>query len=311
MKTLTAALPILLGAILCGAGAASAQSMHNGAIMNTNFPPIPIPPQAAAAGRYGVAADASNAFAFDLYAKLRGTGGGNDNLFFSPYSLDSAISMAYLGARGRTAQEMLPVLGFHFINKAFRSPEEDRADVESSYAALNRSLRTDAKKKGVTLNIANALWAQKGDPLAPDYLAAVKNDFDADLTPVKKLTGQLASRSVKLTLPKWQATQSFQLGQTLAGMGMKLAFTPQADFSGINGQSGLFLSDVVHKAFIDVDEQGTEAAAASAASAAGGFELPAAPVKFTADHPFIYMIVHDPGDTILFTGRLCDPSPAK
>src|SRR6202021_267427 len=115
---------------------------------------------------------------------------------------------------------------------------------------------------------------------------------------VQKLTRQLAERRLNLTLPKWQATQASDLGPTLAELGMKLAFSATADFSGINGQKGLFLSEVVHKAFVSVDEVGTEAAAATGGVASTG--IPQPPMDFTADHPFVYLIIDKPSHPILF-----------
>ena len=89
----------------------------------------------------------------------------------------------------------------------------------------------------------------------------LENAFSSDY--LAKLTGQLTEHEVRLTLPKWQSTQSFSLNSTLSQMGMHLAFTHAADFSAIDGKTDLCLSDVVHKAFIKVDESGTEAAAAT------------------------------------------------
>jgi len=122
----------------------------------------------------------------------------------------------------------------------------------------------------------------------------------------------LGTAKVDLTLPKFKYGSSFSLGQTLQGMGMRDAFSPSAaDFSGMDGhQHDLFISDVIHKALVAVDEDGTEAAAATAVAMSSA--LAAAPiekiVQFKADHPFIYVIRDDPTGTILFLGRVEDPS---
>jgi serpin B len=126
---------------------------------------------------------------------------------------------------------------------------------------------------------------------------------------VDKLRSHLADRSVSLALPKWEVTKAATLENDLAQLGMKLAFSPQADFSGIDGEKDLFLSSVIHKAYVKVDEEGTQAAAASAIVMMGG-PAPSAPplATFTADHSFIYLIVHQPSSAVLFAGRMSDPT---
>jgi serpin B len=126
-----------------------------------------------------------------------------------------------------------------------------------------------------------------------------------------KITGQLADRTVNLALPKWEATQEFMLGDVLQAMGMKLAFSPgAADFSGIDGSKDLALAAVIHKAYVKVDEEGTEAAGATAVFMFGAAVHAAPPpVNFTANHAFVYFIIHKPTHAILFAGRLADPTP--
>jgi serpin B len=89
-------------------------------------------------------------------------------------------------------------------------------------------------------------------------------------------------------------------------MGMPAAFTGGADFSGMTGKKDLFISDVVHKAFVSVDEEGTEAAAATAVVMAES-AAPAEPVQVTVDHPFIFLIRDTETGTVLFVGRVLDP----
>jgi len=113
--------------------------------------------------------------------------------------------------------------------------------------------------------------------------------------------------AVNLTMPKWEFESDFSLSKTLAGMGMPLAFSPKADFSGINGTRDLFISDVVHKAFVAVDEEGTEAAAATAVVMVES-AMPMEPVEFTVDRPFVFFIRDLQTGTVLFVGRILDPS---
>jgi len=92
-------------------------------------------------------------------------------------------------------------------------------------------------------------------------------------------------------------------------MGMPTAFNNQADFSAIDGQRDLVISDVVHKAFVDVSEEGTEAAAATGiAVRATAMRAPEPLVIFRADHPFVFMIRDTRSGTVLFIGRLANPS---
>jgi serpin B len=91
-------------------------------------------------------------------------------------------------------------------------------------------------------------------------------------------------------------------------MGMKKAFGSEADLTGIAKEKGLYLSDVIHKAYIDVNESGTEAAAASAIMTFGASLETRRPKEFRADHPFIFLVRDTEKGIILFAGRLEDPS---
>jgi serpin B len=120
--------------------------------------------------------------------------------------------------------------------------------------------------------------------------------------------GNLAARKVQLSLPKFRTESEFSLRKTLAAMGMPTAFSNQADFSGISGKRGLRISEVVHKAFVEVSERGTEAAAASGAVISRTIaRAPEQAVVFRADHPFIFLIRDTRTQAILFIGRLTDP----
>jgi len=113
-----------------------------------------------------------------------------------------------------------------------------------------------------------------------------------------------------LTLPKFKMTQQFQLGNTLSAMGMAQAFQKgAADFSGMTGKRDFWISAAIHKAYIDVNEEGTEAAAATGIvmrSMAMQREQP--PFVFRADHPFLFVIRDNRSGGILFMGRVADPT---
>ncbi len=113
---------------------------------------------------------------------------------------------------------------------------------------------------------------------------------------------------VQLSLPKFKMTESCELKPVLAELGMPLAFKlGKADFSGITGTRELAISDVVHKAFVEVDERGTEAAAATAVVFARAAIVAKPPIVFRADHPFLFLIRDTHSGSILFLGRLVKP----
>jgi len=372
----------------------------------------------------------NNRFALDLYGKLKEKEG---NLFFSPYSISTALAMTYGGARGTTAEAMAKTLHFTLDNKelhpAFASLIQD----------INGDPKQDAKKRGYQLSTANALWAQKGYPFLPQYLRLTKDNYGAGvqevdfadateaarktindwvekethdkiqellkegtLTPMTRLVltnaiyfkGDWASqfkkdqtredtfhltadktiktplmhqtrkfgyaendtyqtlempyvgehlsmvvllprkvdglpalekalaadnfadnlsrsgkRQVIVTLPKFKTTSEFSLKATLSALGMRVAFSSGADFSGMSSdKESLSLSAVIHKAFVDVNEEGTEAAAATAVvlEPKSEVERPAVP-EFRADRPFVFLIRDTRSNSILFLGRINNP----
>lgn len=112
--------------------------------------------------------------------------------------------------------------------------------------------------------------------------------------------------NLELALPRFQYDTSLNLAETLIDMGMSAAFKGEADFSGIAADP-LFVDEVTHKAFISVDEKGTEAAAATEIGLGGGGP-PNEPIVFNVDRPFIYIIYEQSSGAILFIGRVLDPS---
>ena len=143
--------------------------------------------------------------------------------------------------------------------------------------------------------------------LLPDSGSFAEFEKSLDVGLVNGVIGDLVFQKVALTMPKFEFDSSFGLVDTLAGMGMPIAFSTAADFSGMTGNRELFIGDVVHKAFVSVDEAGTEAAAATAVI----MELTAAPqppLEVTVDRPFIFFIRDIETGTVLFAGRVMDPS---
>jgi serpin B len=142
--------------------------------------------------------------------------------------------------------------------------------------------------------------------LLPDTgkFESVQNSLDAALA--EHIVSDLQSREVDLTLPKFQFESEFSLADTLAAMGMPAAFSGDADFSAMTGNRELTITDVVHKAFVSVDEAGTEAAAATAV-VVGLTAVPEQPVQVTVDRPFMFLIRDIQTGTILFIGRVVNP----
>jgi serpin B len=112
-------------------------------------------------------------------------------------------------------------------------------------------------------------------------------------------------------MPRFKTTQQFTLQDTLGAMGMPQAFGASADFSGMTGSRDLWISAVIHKSYIDVNEEGTEAAAATAITMVTmAREEPdrTPPIVFCADHPFVFLIRDNRSGGILFMGRVIDPT---
>lgn len=115
---------------------------------------------------------------------------------------------------------------------------------------------------------------------------------------------QLSTHDGTVALPRFRIDFKVNLREILKAMGMRIAFSERSDFTGITAGGGLSISAVVHKGFIDVDEKGTEAAAATALMMADF----AAPIfELRADHPFLFLIQERKTGAILFAGRVLDP----
>jgi serpin B len=370
------------------------------------------------------AAIASNRFALDMYRELANRDG---NLFFSPWSLNTALAMTYEGARGKTADEMRSVLHFY----------GDESTRRQSFFALDQRIIDD--KSGYTLSTANALWVDNNFSLLDGYMdlmdciyhARATNldfmgasddarktinfwveqktsqkikdlipppyidpstclvltnaiyfkgtwvkEFDKSLTRDEKFfSGEgrtvyvsmmrrldedakfdymetediqmlqmpylgeklslvillpkepditkvesslsveklaqwrkgLERQRIDVYIPKFKIDAKYFLAENLQNLGMPTAFSG-ADFSGMSaGGGGLYISQVIHQAYVDVNEEGTEATAATAVIMSRSIMMgPRTPV-FRADHPFIFMIQDEETGCILFLGRVSDP----
>ena len=368
--------------------------------------------------------EANNRFAINLYSQYKSEEG---NIFFSPFSISTAMAMVYEGAEGKTAKEIKSVFGFPKYDNSRRNQYSDLL------SEINK------KDKEYALKTANALWAQKDFNFLDKYLTTVeeyyegkttnldfKNEpdssrliinnwvedktnnkikdlfpvgsinsltrlvltnaiyfkakwliqFDADKTsdeyfrvnpdksikvPMMQPTSQkstfnytqnkdlqilempyagedlsmlillpldddietlensftienltewkksLRKRRVNIYIPKFKFETKYFLSETLSDLGMPTAFTNSADFSGMTGTKDLKIDKVIHQAFIEVNEEGTEAAAATGVTMMKHSKPPPTPI-FKADHPFIFIIQQKETGNILFMGRVNNPT---
>jgi serpin B len=144
-------------------------------------------------------------------------------------------------------------------------------------------------------------------PARVDGLAEFEKKLDAES--LAKWLQKMESAQVSVTLPKFTMRRRLALADHLQAMGMTAAYhAEEADFSGMTGDKSLFLSAVIHEAWVEVNEKGTEAAAATAVAAKGDAAPPhEQPIVFRADHPFLFLIRDRKSGSILFLGRVSNP----
>jgi len=133
-------------------------------------------------------AEGNNQFALDLYEKIKQ--GSDGNVFFSPYSISTALAMTYAGARGETAEQMAEVLNFNL-------PEED---LHRAFGKLQSDLQADKQKKKFELHIANALWGQKGYKFLDEFLDLTRENYGAGL---KEVNFVRETEKARKTINEW------------------------------------------------------------------------------------------------------------
>lgn len=393
---------------------------------------------AAAAGQWMCAASATaatvrevvagnTAFALDLY---RRTKADQENLFFSPYSISTALAMTYAGARGQTEKEMSQVLHFTL----------PQTQLHREFAELAERFAQIERQKQNRLIVANSLWCEQRYPFLEPFLDLNRQHYRAELRlmdfagkpepsrkeinawverqthdrirdllhpgqidPLTKLVlcnaiyfkgiwlaqfdpkatrtrpffvtaerqvniplmeqrlrvptyttsdavlfalpytgkdlslvvllpksvdglgaleGKLSAAELQawlaaldqareseavVSLPKFKLNCRLELAEVLAALGMPSAFGRKADFSGMSRANDLFISHVVHQAFVDINEEGTEATAATAVVMNQRLARPSQPLVLRVDHPFLFLIRERQTGSILFLGRLADP----
>jgi len=206
-----------------------------------------------------------------------------------------------------------------YFNAAWQYPFEKGATADGSFYLLDGSqIKVPMMRQTKSLRYAGGANYQAvelpydGRELSMLVLLPASGQFSAfekslDAGQLKAISGDLGAGRVALTMPRYEFTSSFSLKKTLAAMGMPDAFAGSADFSGMTGSRDLSIAEVFHKAFVAVDEAGTEAAAATAvvtrATAMPGSEL----IEVTVDRPFIFLIRDDNTGQLLFIGRVLNP----
>ena len=143
-------------------------------------------------------------------------------------------------------------------------------------------------------------------PPTPDSLPALEKNLTAPQLAAWLAQLSSAPEELRVSLPKFMLSEKYRLAENLQALGMTDAFA-NADFSGMDGNRDLVISAVIHQAYLDVNEQGTEAAAATAVVMGPGGPPPQ-PILFVADHPFVFLIRDNATGSILFLGRLANPA---
>ncbi len=144
-------------------------------------------------------------------------------------------------------------------------------------------------------------------PRAHDGLPALEAKLE--LAAIDRLCAKLKHTKTRLQLPRFEFTSDIELRRVLAAMGMTDAFDEtRADFTSMSKEKRLFIAAALHKAFISVDEEGTEAAAATVVMMGiTSAPRPSEPVPFVADHPFLFFIRHSESGCSRFAGRVATP----
>jgi serpin B len=142
--------------------------------------------------------------------------------------------------------------------------------------------------------------------IVPDAGKLASFERSLDGATLRRITTGLSTAQVVLSMPKFTFRSKAMLKDALGELGMPIAFTDRADFSGMTKQEPLEIADVIHQAFIAVDEKGTEAAAATAV-VMRSVSAPLSPIELKIDRPFLFLIQDDETGAILFMGRLADP----
>lgn len=200
---------------------------------------------------------------------------------------------------------------------AFDPKATDKQDFKGFAGTTQIDMMHHAKKHMVYINDAltafdmsfkNANYAFMvilPNEVTPEALSAMEAGLSAKS--LREMRGEMEEATVRLDMPKFRVEAGMQLKQLMKSLGMELAFTHAADFSAISGEPDIYIDDIYHKAFIEVAEEGAEAAAATAVVMKTRAMRPVArDLTITVDHPFVYAIIEKKSGTALFIGRVTD-----
>jgi serine protease inhibitor len=179
-----------------------------------------------------------------------------------------------------------------------------RQEGHFKYAEIDSVQMLELPYRGGTLSMLILLPREKNG------LTELERRFSAEN--LSRWQSALTEREVDVSLPKFKIASTFRLDQALSAMGMVDAFIQtRADFSGMDGKPGwLFIGTVMHQAYGEVNEEGTEAAAATAVEAPKAEPTSESPLVFRADRPFLFLIRENKSGALLFLGKVIDPTRA-
>jgi len=208
-----------------------------------------------------------------------------------------------------------------YFNGSWLYPFNKSSTADASFTLLNGEKITVEMMKlsNDSLSYAqnNQVQAVNLPYLSPDFTMTIlipneglfsEYESHLDAQQLEVLFTEMGRRNVHLQMPKFDILSTIDAKQPLAELGMADAFDIQtADFTGITQQNELYITDVLHKATITVDEEGTEAAAATAVIMGLKSVMPTEPINLVIDRPFLFFIRHLPTNSILFMGRVTQP----
>jgi serpin B len=206
-----------------------------------------------------------------------------------------------------------------YFNAAWQNPFEVEATQDGTFHLLDgRQVTVPMMHQSASLGYGSGTGYQlvelpyAGGGLAMDILLPDAGTFakwaqGLDAATLAQILNSVQYKEVELTMPRFRFDSGAELEDALQKLGMSQAFTSAADFSGMTGRPELFISNVYHKAFVAVDESGTEAAAATAA-VMKLTAMPGQPVQVTLDRPFVFLIRDIASGTVLFLGHVANPA---
>ncbi|XXX79556.1 serpin family protein [Sorangium sp. So ce134] len=218
-----------------------------------------------------------------------------------------------------TPETVLVLTNAIYFNAAWRTPFEPTETTDGPFETADGTEVTVPLMRG-SLEMPYAegdgyqavAMPYDGNELSMVILLPAKGTLDAfeaslDAAKVDGIVGAMSEHLVDTTMPKFKFEYELSLKKTLEAMGMEIAFTSGvADFTGINAGGQPYIQDVLHKAFVGVNEAGTEAAAATAVIV--GDESAPVPASLALVNPFLFLIRDNATGSILFVGRIADPS---